>query len=29
MVSMDDSGKMRMGWKEVEITKFKPEERKY
>ena len=29
MVTMDESGKMRMGWKEVEITKFKPEERKY
>jgi len=29
MVTMDDSGKMRMGWKDVEITKFKPEERKY
>ena len=29
MVTMDENGKMRMGWKEVEITKFKPEERKY
>ncbi|OXS28313.1 MAG: succinate dehydrogenase [Desulfovibrio sp. MES5] len=29
MVTMDESGKLHMGWKDVEITKFKPEERKY
>ena len=29
MVTMSESGKMHMGWKDVEITKFKPEERKY
>ncbi len=29
MVSMDEGGKLHMGWKDVEITKFKPEERKY
>ena len=29
MVTMDESGKLHMGWKDVQITKFKPEERKY
>jgi len=29
MVSMDESGKLHMGWRDVEITQFKVEERKY
>ena len=29
MVTMNESGKLQMGWKDVEITQFKVEERKY
>ena len=29
MVTMDASGKLQMGWRDVEITQFKVEERKY
>ncbi|WP_291440114.1 8-methylmenaquinol:fumarate reductase flavoprotein subunit [Desulfovibrio sp.] len=29
MVTMSEDGRLRMGWKDVAISKFKPEERKY
>jgi succinate dehydrogenase / fumarate reductase flavoprotein subunit len=29
MVVMNDAGELKLGWENVEITKFKPEERKY
>jgi succinate dehydrogenase / fumarate reductase flavoprotein subunit len=29
MVTMDEGGRPRLGWKDVEISKFRPEERKY
>ena len=29
MVTMDEGGRLHMGWKAVEIANFKPEERKY
>lgn len=29
MVTMNESGKLQMGWRDVEITQFKVEERKY
>jgi succinate dehydrogenase / fumarate reductase flavoprotein subunit len=29
MVVMDDAGNLKLRWEDVEITKFKPEERKY